>query len=120
MQEYVLVPKRLIKELEKEREALYDISKDLSETLVNSNMTGIMWKVANTRWNEFNKTAYELMFEQFNKNYCKAVVTSDPQYYYHAALNARTIVDIMEKTGIIKDTWDTNYKEAQEEFGEDK
>lgn len=52
VEEMVAVPKRLLEQLEKDRETLYRIvdPKNIHDIMMMTNATGIMWQIANTKW----------------------------------------------------------------------
>lgn len=53
MTEYVKVPKHLLEQLEEDRKRLYELAETtgiLPQDLIASNVTAVMWQLANTNW----------------------------------------------------------------------
>lgn len=118
--QFVLVPVELIDKLREDRERMYDFvnTHNLSCEFVHMRLTDTMWKITHTRFPHLNQEYFTKLFNEFNRRYCNAVVSSDPFWYTEAAMAARAGVDILEKIGIIEDTWNQNYLNAQEKFKE--
>ena len=58
--EYVLVPKRLLEQLEEDRQALYQIAEEndykvhIVDDVLRYNLTGAMWRLGNTKFKPYN------------------------------------------------------------------